>query len=133
MNSVDGSARGRLLEHRALKSFPRAKGLECGTLWQIQSFIAVAEAGSITLAADRINISQPSISTAIAHLDQELDVQPFVRRHAQNLMLTAVGKTLLIEAKRLIERAEQLYAVASDVTNDVRGRLSLGCMILSRR
>ena len=56
------------------------------TLRQIEYFIATAETGSITLASERVNISQPSISTAIAHLEEELGTQLFVRRHAQGML-----------------------------------------------
>lgn len=99
------------------------------TLRQIEYFIATAETGSITLASERVNISQPSISTAIAHLEQELNAQLFVRRHAQGLSLTSAGRILLAEAKRLIEQAEQMYTVASEVAEGVRGQLSLGCLV----
>lgn len=99
------------------------------TLRQIEYFIATAETGSITLASERIHISQPSISTAIAHLEEELGTQLFVRRHAQGLSLTPAGRLLLAEAKRLVEQAENLYSVASDVGERVRGQLSLGCLV----
>ncbi|MCF3641610.1 LysR family transcriptional regulator [Rhizobium sp. TRM95111] len=99
------------------------------TLRQIEYFIATAETGSITLASERVNISQPSISTAIAHLEQELDTQLFVRRHAQGLTLTPAGKALLVEAKRLVEHAQQLYEVASEANDKIRGQLTLGCMV----
>lgn len=99
------------------------------TLRQIQYFIATAETGSITLAAERVHISQPSISAAIANLEEELKVQLFIRRHAQGLALTPAGKTLLIQAKLLLEQAESLYVVASETANCARGQLTLGCMI----
>ena len=98
------------------------------TLRQIEYFIATAETGSITLASERVNISQPSISTAIAHLEEELGAQLFIRRHAQGLSLTPAGRAVLAEAKRLVEQAQQLYAAASEATDMVRGQLSLGCM-----
>ena len=72
------------------------------TLRQIEYFIATAETGSITLASERVNISQPSISTAIAHLEEELGTQLFIRRHAQGLSLTPAGRAVLAEAKRLV-------------------------------
>lgn len=99
------------------------------TLRQIEYFIATAETGSITLASERVNISQPSISTAIAHLEEELETQLFVRRHAQGLTLTAAGRTLLVEAKRLVEQAEHMYSVASEVGERIRGQLSVGCLV----
>ncbi|MDO6966745.1 LysR family transcriptional regulator [Rhizobium alvei] len=98
------------------------------TLRQLEYFIAAGETGSITQASDRINISQPSISTAISQLEQELEVQLFIRHHAQGLSLTPAGRVLLIEAKRLVEQAESLYAAASEASEEVRGLLNVGCL-----
>lgn len=98
------------------------------TFRQLEYFVAVGETGSITQASERLHISQPSISTAISHLEQELDVQLFIRHHAQGLSLTPTGRTVLVEAKRLVQQAEALYSVASEATAQVRGRLSVGCL-----
>ncbi|SER48891.1 DNA-binding transcriptional regulator, LysR family [Faunimonas pinastri] len=99
------------------------------TIRQIEYFIATAETGSITLASERLNISQPSISTAITHLEHELDTRLFVRHHAKGLSLTQAGQVLLVEAKRLVEQAEYMYTLASEVNEKVRGQLSLGCLV----
>ncbi|MGB0659853.1 MAG: LysR family transcriptional regulator [Mangrovicoccus sp.] len=99
------------------------------TLRQIEYFIATAELGSITLASERINISQPSISTAISQLETELGAQLFLRRHAQGLSLTPVGRELLAEAKQLIDQAQGLYQTASEATDTVRGTLAVGCLV----
>jgi DNA-binding transcriptional LysR family regulator len=99
------------------------------TLRQIEYFVAAGETGSITLASERINISQPSISTAITHLEQELGAQLFVRHHAQGLSLTPVGRLLLIDAKQLLAQAEHLYVTASDASDKVRGQLALGFFV----
>lgn len=98
------------------------------TLRQIEYFIAAGDTGSITMASERISISQPSISTAISQLEAELGVQLFVRHHAQGLSLTPVGKAMLLEAKRLIEQVGSLYAVVSETTEVVRGQLNVGCL-----
>lgn len=99
------------------------------TLRQLEYFIAAAETGSITLASELVHVSLPSISTAISHLEKELKAQLFLRHHAQGLSLTAVGRAMLPEAKRLIAQANALYALASETTGAVRGTLSLGCMV----
>ncbi|HLY55755.1 MAG TPA: LysR family transcriptional regulator [Stellaceae bacterium] len=99
------------------------------SLRQLEYFIAAGETGSIALAAERIAISPPSISTAIAHLERELAVQLFVRHHAQGLSLTRAGRILLSEAKALIEQAEGLYAAASETADQPRGELALGCLV----
>ena len=67
------------------------------TLRQLAYFIAAAETGSITQASKRASISQPAISTAISHIERELEVQLFLRHHAQGLSLTPAGRALLRE------------------------------------
>jgi DNA-binding transcriptional LysR family regulator len=99
------------------------------TLRQLEYFIAAGETGSITLASERVHISQPSISTAISHLERELGVQLFIRHHAQGLSLTSVGRSLLFEAKKVVTQAEMLYVSASEAQGQIRGSLSLGCMV----
>jgi DNA-binding transcriptional LysR family regulator len=96
------------------------------TLRQLSYFIAAAEAGSITLASKRANISQPAISTAISHIERELSVQLFLRHHAQGLSLTPAGRTLLRETKQLLKQAEGLYSAAADISHQMRGELSVG-------
>lgn len=58
------------------------------TLRQLEYFVAVGECGSIAQAAERLNISSPSISTAISQLEAEFGLQLFIRRHAYGLSLT---------------------------------------------
>ena len=99
------------------------------TLKQLEYFVAAGEMSSIKLAAMRINISQPSISSAISHLEREFGVQLFVRHHAQGLALTSSGKTMLREAKLMLRQAQGLYTIAGELNNEMRGRLSVGCMI----
>ena len=98
------------------------------TLRQLEYFIAAGEAGSITLASERASISKPSVSTAIAHLEQELGVQLFTRHHAQGLSLTPAGRRALREAKKLIKEAQGLYAANSE-EGRLRGPLSIGCLV----
>lgn len=99
------------------------------TFRQLEYFVAAGETKSITLAAERTNISQPSISSAISQLEAELGVQLFIRHHAQGLSLTPAGKRLLRDAKLLLTQALNLYDSVSDVTAEIRGTLSVGCMV----
>ncbi len=99
------------------------------TLRQIEYFVAAAEAGSISIASERINISPPSISTAISQLETELNAKLFLRRHAQGLSLTPVGRELLSDAKLLLDHAQHLYQTASEATQTAQGPLALGCLV----
>src|SRR5215470_8545344 len=78
------------------------------TLKQLRYFVAVAETGSITEAGKRLYISQPSVSAAIAELEQRFGVDLFIRHHAQGLSLTPAGARLYKDAKNLLDQAEEL-------------------------
>ena len=93
------------------------------TLKQIAYFVAAAETGSITLASERVNISQPSVSSAILGLEEVFGIQLFIRHHAQGLSLTAEGQRFLREAKGLLLQAEELQNAATEISSRVAGPL----------
>lgn len=99
------------------------------TLKHLGYFVATADYGSIKEASQRIGISQPSISSAIAHLEDEFAIQLFVRQHARGLVLTTSGRSFLVEAKQLLQQAQALYGCGDDVAATVRGPLSVGCLV----
>lgn len=96
------------------------------TLRQLNYFIAAGETGSVTRAAERVNISQPSVSSAISHLETEFGVQLFIRHHAQGLTLTPAGKRLLKAAKQSLQSAHDLYEVANESNSIMSGSLNVG-------
>jgi DNA-binding transcriptional LysR family regulator len=98
------------------------------TLRHLQYFVAAAETGSIALAAERIHVSPPSISAAVHHLEREFSLQLFVRHHAQGVSLTNHGRHLLREAKSLLRQADMLSGAARELSDQVRGGLSVGCL-----
>jgi DNA-binding transcriptional LysR family regulator len=99
------------------------------TLRQLEYFVAAGDSGSITLASEKVNISQPSISAAIAHLETELGVQLFIRHHAQGLSLTPQGVQLLRDARALLLQADELQSVAGELSGVVSGPLTIGCLV----
>lgn len=96
------------------------------TLRQLLYFVAAGETKSVKLAAERLNISQPSISTAIAQIEEEFDLQLFVRHHAQGLSLTPAGERFLQAAKTLLDQTEELHNVADEVAGSISGPLTIG-------
>lgn len=96
------------------------------TLRQLAYFVAAGEVGGVTLASERINVSQPSISAAISQLEAEFGLQLFVRHHAQGLSLTPAGQRVMQAAKALLRQAEELHGVAQEVANSVSGPLHVG-------
>jgi DNA-binding transcriptional LysR family regulator len=68
---------------------------------EIQNFVAVAETGSISRAAESLFITQPALSRQIRGLEQKLGIQLFTR-DTRGIGLTEEGEQFLIEAKKLL-------------------------------
>ncbi len=98
------------------------------TLRQLEYFRAVGEEGTIMRASQKINISSPSISTAISQLEAEFGVQIFVRHHAKGLSLTPGGQKLFAEAKLILDHAAALNDIANDIGTSVRGPIAIGVL-----
>jgi DNA-binding transcriptional LysR family regulator len=85
------------------------------SLTQLRYFIRVAERESMTRAAEDLYVAQSAVSSAVAHLERELGVQLFIRRHAKGLILTAAGKELLLRTRQtLTSLAESLESIAGE-------------------
>lgn len=96
------------------------------TLRQLEYLVAVGEAGSIVAAAQQVNVSPPSISAGISHLEDELGVQLFIRHHAQGLTPTPAGRKLLDHAHTVLRQAVALRDLAGELSGMIRGPLALG-------
>ena len=94
-------------------------------LYQLRSFAAVAELGHLTRAAERLHVSQPAVSAQIKALEDELDVVLF-ERGAAGMALTAAGRALLPEARRVIAAAQALRSHAVALHGELVGRVSMG-------
>lgn len=98
------------------------------TFRQLEYFAAVGDSGSVAGAAKRLNVSSPSVSTAIAALEAEFAVQLFVRRHAHGLSLTAPGRQLLTEVKAILAQGDALATIAAEIGGQITGPLTMGCL-----
>jgi DNA-binding transcriptional LysR family regulator len=99
------------------------------TIRQLEYFVAVGEAGTITQASEKMHISPPSISAAITQLESEFGVPLFVRQHAHGLSLTQAGRRLLTQVKLILYESNHLVDLASDISGTVRGPLHIGCLV----
>jgi DNA-binding transcriptional LysR family regulator len=97
-------------------------------LHQLRSFIAVAASGHVTRAADKLHLSQPTVSGHIRALEEELGVQLFDRA-ASGVSLTHAGKLLLEDAERAVAAAQRLRDHARALTGNVDARLSIGTIL----
>jgi DNA-binding transcriptional LysR family regulator len=95
----------------------------------LRYFVAAAEAGSITGAAQRLGVSQPSISAAIAQIERDLGVQLFVRHHAKGLSLTPAGDQVLAEARALLAHAKEFEVSAGALGMGLKGEIAVGCFV----
>ena len=73
----------------------------------LRSFIAAAEDGNISRAAQRLNLTQPALSRQIKGMEDDLDVA-LLERGAHSFSLTPAGELLLREGRLLLERADTL-------------------------
>ena len=99
------------------------------TLRQLEYLVAVGRFGSISLAADHLSVSPPSISNAIAQLEAEFGLPMFVRKHARGMALTQSGRALMAQAARVLEVAHGLSDLADLHKGTVRGELNVGCLL----
>lgn len=76
-------------------------------LRQIRSFIAAAEDGNISRAAQRLHLTQPALSRQIKSLEEEIGV-PLLERGAHSFTLTPAGELLQREGRALLEHADTL-------------------------
>jgi DNA-binding transcriptional LysR family regulator len=94
-------------------------------LRHLRYFIAVAEEGHITRAAERLAIQQPPLSRQIKQIERELDVQLF-RRKARGVELTEAGRALLSGAHTLFERLDRTLEATRRTARGEQGRISVG-------
>jgi DNA-binding transcriptional LysR family regulator len=98
------------------------------SLRALRYVVATADSGNLTEAARRLNISQPSISAALAQVETELGVQIFVRHHARGVTPTAAGKRVINEARALLNHARDFAQSARAMGDEVRGEIKVGCL-----
>ena len=86
----------------------------------LRYFVATADAGSATRAAGQLHVTQPVLSRQLRQLEHQLGLRLF-ERDGRRLRLTAAAEDLLVEARDLLSRAEQVERAADALAS---GRLS---------
>jgi DNA-binding transcriptional LysR family regulator len=89
----------------------------------LRAFVAVADSGGFTRAAERVGRTQSTISLQIKKLEDNLGHQ-LLQRDGRQLMLTPVGEILIVYAKRILQLAEEAAARVSEP--EISGTVRLG-------
>lgn len=95
------------------------------TLAQLRTFVTIAEHKHFGTAANKLNISQPSLSQALAALESGLGIQ-LIERSTRKVIVTASGKELLPFAKATLEAADAFVAHAKGAHGILHGPLTIG-------
>ncbi|MFF0529908.1 hydrogen peroxide-inducible genes activator [Nocardia amikacinitolerans] len=93
------------------------------TLSQLRAFVAIAEYRHFGTAAARLNVSQPTLSQALAALENGLGLQ-LIERSTRRVLVTAAGMRLLPQAMATLEAADRF--VASATGDGLGGTLRMG-------
>ena len=94
-------------------------------LRHLRYFIAVAEEGHLTRAAERLGIEQPSLSRLIKTIEQDLDVQLF-RRKPRGVELTDAGRAFLDKARAILASVDQAVVTVKRAARGEQGHISVG-------
>ena len=94
-------------------------------LKSIKFFLAVAEGGSITRAAQQLGLVQPALTRHINALEAEFGVRLFMR-HARGVQLTATGRDFLEHCRRITDEVERAHHEISARGSQPRGSIVLG-------
>jgi len=95
------------------------------TLRQLRYFRALAETGHYRKAAERAGVSQPSLSQQVLRLEGALGLA-LVERGARGAILTPAGREVLAQARRVLDEAEALGALAKASRAGESGTIRLG-------
>lgn len=97
------------------------------TLGQLRTFLAVAEARSVRAAAERLVVTQPAVSSALASLQREIGVA-LVARDGRGLVLTPAGESFARYARRILGLVDEAVVAAAGHARPERGRVRLAAV-----
>jgi len=91
----------------------------------LQVFLAVAESGSFSRAAERVFLTQPAVSKRIAALEAQLGARLF-DRIGRRIHLTPAGQALLTQARLILNSIEDAKRRIANLSGEIGDRLALG-------
>lgn len=105
------------------------------TFRKLEVFVAVAEDGNFRRAAERLGISQPSVSSQIKSMERYLGYQLFERRRGATSELSDEGRSFLLRARELVAAQTALAAERRRIpaAAPIRLRVCVGPLLMDRR
>mgnify|MGYP001170977337 CR=1 FL=1 len=97
------------------------------TLSQLHYMVAVAENKNFTMAAKKLNVTQPTLSMQVQKLEEELDVKIFNRKK-KPVILTEVGEKIVLQAKKIILEANKIKDTIDIEKGFIKGDFRLGIL-----
>ena len=94
-------------------------------LKSLSAFLEIAESGSMTLAAERLRLTQSGVTRAVARLEDEFGT-PLLDRRARPFKTTPAGQELVLRARELLAQAESLQSSVRDVGDATLASVRLG-------
>ena len=94
-------------------------------LRQLSYFLTLADFGSISAAANALNMAQPSLSENIAKLERQLDVQ-LVIRGSRGIQMTEAGMLLVERGRAIVKSVDSLVGDLRLLNGEPRGPVSVG-------
>lgn len=92
---------------------------------QLRNFVAIVDSGSVSKAADRLHIAQPSLSAQLRGLEEELQTQ-LLLRSAQGVTPTEAGKALYRHARVVMRQMEQIRQEVREGGGSESGPVAVG-------
>src|SRR5690606_7583070 len=90
----------------------------------LHAFVAIAETGSFSAAAERLHLTQPAVSKRIALLEEQLK-SPLFDRIGRQVVLTQAGQVLLSKATLILREVTAAQRAIADLKGEVEGKLSI--------
>lgn len=94
----------------------------------MEIFVSVAEAGSFSAAAKRMDVGQPAISKSVAQLEERLGAR-LILRSTRGLTLTDAGQRFYEHAKLAIREADEAEQVVRHASDSLAGKLRVGAAV----
>ena len=95
------------------------------TIVQLNYTLAVAKYGNFTLAAEKSNVTQPTLSMQVQKLEDELGVSIF-KRNTKPIKVTALGEKIISQAKKIVEESQKMKSLIDQNRGIVEGDFKLG-------